>query len=167
MDLKAIITLSTIIIIGFILYAIYSFSKKKNEAHFLKKLLTFAEQNNCKIADHVRWNNSILGIDRERGHLFFIRKAGDEEILQQINLTNIRMCRVNQTSRTVKQEQSIRTVVDQIELIFNNIDKNKPDDIIEFYNTAYDKLFLSGEPEIADNWCRIINVTIAELPKTK
>lgn len=167
MDFKAIITLSTIIIIGFILYAIYNVSKKKKEANFLKRLIAFAEQNNCKIADHVRWNNSILGIDRERGHLFFIRKAGDKEILQQINLADIRMCRVNQVARTVKQQEGIRTVVDQIELIFNNIDKNKPDDIIEFYNTAYDKLFLSGEPEIADNWSRIINVKIAELPKTK
>lgn len=167
MDLNTIITLAIIVIFCFVLYTINSVGKKKKEAQFKKILFAFAEQNNCRISDYVRWNNSIFGIDRDRSFVFFVRKTTGNEISQQINLADFRLCRVNQSSRIVKQNESTSTVVDRIELVFSHIDKNKPDTTIEFYNTAYDKLFLAGEAEIADNWSRIINVKIAELPKAK
>jgi hypothetical protein len=167
MDVNTMITLALIIIFFFIPFAINKRYKKKKEAQFKKMLFTLAEQNNCKISDYERWNKSILGIDRVRNFVFFVRKTPDHEISQQINLADFRMCRVNESSRTVKQKESSRTVVDRIELVFSPIDKNKPDATIEFYNTAYDNLFLAGELQIADNWSNIINVTIAELPKAK
>ncbi len=167
MDLNTIIILLSIIIFFFILYVINSGSKKKKEAQFKKMLDALAEQNNCHISDHVRWNKSILGIDRVRNFVFFIRKAADHEISQQINLSDFRLCRVNESSRLVNMKESSNKVVDRIELVFSHIDKNKPDAIIEFYNTAYDNLFLAGELQIADHWSKIINVKIAELPKAK
>jgi hypothetical protein len=166
MDLKTIVTLSILVVFFFSLFAINNRLKKQKEALFTKMLFAFAEQNNCKISDNVRWNKSILGIDRVRNFLFFVRKTSSDEIFQQINLADFRMCRLNESSRTVSMNQSSRTVIDRIELVFSNIDKNKPDATIEFYNTAYDNLFLAGEPQIADHWSKMINVKIAELPRT-
>jgi hypothetical protein len=48
-----------------------------------------------------------------------------------------------------------------------NPDKNKPDTKVEFYNADYDRLTLTGEVQLSEKWCKILNDKIAELAKVK
>jgi len=162
MDTSIIITVVILTVFCIILYLLIISGKKKKESEFLQNLFTLAEKNNCQISEYERWNNSIIGIDRKRNYLFFIRITNENETTQQINLTDIQKVRVIESSRIVSIKESNSKVVDRIELEFSNINRNKPDTIVEFYNTAYDNLFLAGELVIAEKWGKIINDKIAE-----
>ncbi len=157
MDLNILITFALFIVFCFIIFAINSRRKKAKEAKFKKVIFALAEQNNCQITEYERWNNSVIGIDSVRNYVFVVRKTHDNETSQQVNLADFQKCHVSESSRIVITKEISNKVVDRIELVFSNINRNKPDTIVEFYNTTYDNLFLAGEPQIADKWSKIVN----------
>ena len=167
MDLNTIITVVIITTFCILLYALINSGKKKKEAKFLQTLFVLAERMNGQISEHDRWNNSIIGIDKARNYVFVVKKINGNETSQQINLADFQKCRVNESGRVVSTKESSTKVVDRIELVFSDFDKNKPDTIIEFYNTAYDNLFLAGELQIAEKWSKIVNDKISELARIK
>lgn len=161
MDFNTIITLAVFIAFCLMLYAFSRSRKKAREEKFRKKIFALAEQNNCQISEYERWNNSVIGIDRVRNYIFVVRNTQNSETSQQINLADFHKCNVNESSRIVSTKESSNKVVDRIELVFSNVTRNKPDTIIEFYNTAYDNLFLAGELQIAEKWSKTVNDQIA------
>ena len=142
-------------------FVIMNINSRKREKKLLHELFTFAERNNCKISQHELWNNSLIGIDETANVIFFTKKLKDNEISQQINLTEIQKCRVVNSSRTVNNKDGNFKVVDKLELAFTFHDKNKVEIIIAFYNADYDSLTLSGELLLAEKWCKIINDKIS------
>jgi len=167
MDSITIIAGVIIILIILVFFINTNSNKKKKESQFLQPLFALAEKNNCKISKYDRWNNSIIGIDEDSNLVFNISKINEVETVQQINLADIQKCRIFESSRTVGIEKSSMKVVDKIELAFVKRDKNKPDTIVSFYNSDYDRLTLSGEIQLTDKWCKIANDKIAEIVKIK
>ena len=62
------------------------------------------------------------------------------------------------------KEGSIKAF-DRIDLVFSNKDKSKADVVVEFYNANTDRLTLSGELQLAEKWCTLINNKVASLSK--
>ncbi|BBE20045.1 hypothetical protein AQPE_4236 [Aquipluma nitroreducens] len=99
--------------------------------------------------------------------VFVVSNVNSIESSQQIDLADILKCRVIESSRSVSTKEGSLKVVDKIELSFVNPDKNKPDTKVEFYNADYDRLTLTGEVQLSEKWCKILNDKIAELSKVK
>lgn len=167
MDLGTSIVGLVIILICIIPFVIMSINNRKKEKTMLQGLFTFAERNNCKISQHELWNNSLIGIDETANVIFFTKKLKDNEISQQINLTEIQKCRVVNSSKTVNNKDDNFKVVDKLELAFIFNDKNKAEIIIEFYNADYDSLTLSGELLLVEKWCKIIRDRISATSRQK
>ncbi|MCC6754323.1 MAG: hypothetical protein IT266_10120 [Saprospiraceae bacterium] len=168
MDLGTTITGIIILLICIIPFVIMYLNNQKREKKLLQELSTFAERNNCKISQHELWNNnSLIGIDETANMIFFIKKLKGNEIMQQINLTEIQKCRVINSGRTVSNKNGSHKVVDKLDLAFTFHDKNKEEIIVEFYNADYDSLTLSGELQLVEKWCKIINDRISSSRQKK
>ena len=166
MDLTTIITIA-IILFCILLFALQSRKKKQKETQLLQPLFELAQENNCKISKYERLNNSFIGIDEVTNFVFEVSNANSIESSQQIDLRGILKCRVIEASRTVSTKGGSLKVIDKIELALVNPDKNKPDTKIEFYNAEYDRLTLTGEIQLSEKWCKILNDKIAELAMAK
>lgn len=120
-------------------------------------LLNFAKENNCTISSYDHWDKILIGIDnQEINKLFFIRTIPDKEHRAAINLSEVMSCRLVKTERTVRYDKEKVNVIDKIELVFSFVDTHKPDVALEFYNTDYNQLTLSGELQLAQKWSGIV-----------
>lgn len=151
-----------------ILFVIITRSKRKKEKQFFQPLNRLAEMDNCKISQYDIWNTSIIGIDNLSNHVFFIKNIFNNETSLSIKLSEILKCRlhevgqtVNIASRTVGIKGNVVKVIDKIELVFINRDKNKPDLVAEFYNKETGNPDLSGEFQMAEKWCKHVNDKIS------
>lgn len=155
-----ILVMVAICAIIFLIYLYFKLNNRKIEAANLLKLKGWAEIQNCHITNYERWNRSIIGIDRENRYLFVIQRLNEQEAIQKIDLSPIVKCWVNESSRSVKLNESHQKVVDKIELILCHKDRSKEDVSVEFYNSTYDSLYVSKELQVAKNWEKIISETI-------
>ena len=153
------------ILICIILFVIINGNKKKKTKQFLQPLNDLAEKENCKVSTYDIWNNSVIGIDDATNRVFVIRKINDSEISQKINLAEIFRCKVVEVSRTSGPKEGNIKAFDRIDLVFSNKDKSKADVIVEFYNANTDRLTLTGELQLAEKWCVLINNKVASISK--
>jgi hypothetical protein len=161
MDSGSIIFISVIVLVLITLIVIGKINKKKKEKQLLQALLTVAEKNNSKITEFDLWNNSRIGIDKATRKLFFIRKTETEEVTKVVDLHEILKGKVVNTSKSSNYKGSNQTVVERIELVLTNRDKNKPDVILEFYNAITDNPILRNEIQLAEKWAGIVNGLVA------
>ncbi len=87
-------------------------------------------------------------------------------IEKTISLNEIQKCRAINTNRTVKTQNQSNTVTDKLELAFTYYDKNKSNEIIEFYNNSFDGLALTDELLMVEKWEKIINTFISDKAKS-
>ena len=157
-----IIVLMAIMAIIALLYSMLNIRKARREAVNMQKLKELALSRGCQIVQFERWNKSILGIDPKRQLLFIINRLNEEETQQMIDLSSIANCWVNESSRSVKYKDSHQKVVDKIELVLSHTDKRREDQLVEFYNSAKDNLFLAGELQLAEKWKMVVLETIRQ-----
>ena len=165
MDSNTIVIGGIIVLFGIILYILNSRSKKKKEAQFLQSLSRLAEKDNCKISQYDIWNNSVIGIDTTQNIVFAIRKKKENETSVVVNLAEIFRCRVIEVSRTSGPKEGNAIAFDRIDLAFINKDKSKADVVVEFFDANTDRLTLTGELQLAEKWCVLVNNKIASLGK--
>lgn len=134
---------------------------KNRDKRTLAVLQTFARENNSEISYYDTWDKTLIGIDnKEINRLFFIRNIPDREIRELINISEVADCRMSKTERKVKYDKETVNVIDRIELIFSFYNQ-KPEIALEFYNTDYDQLTLSGELQLAQKWTGIIKSIVS------
>ena len=160
MESGSMIFLAVLVAVCVIPMLIISAKKKKKEKLFLQELFNLAEKSNCKIAEHEIWHNAEIGIDKSARKLFFIRKAGEDVISKTVDLAEMQKCRFVNTNRSVGNGSSTQVVIERLELIFTNQDRNKADEILAFYNSEYDSLTLRGEIQLAEKWNLVANSLI-------
>ncbi len=161
MNLNIILSWS-ITILGFVgLVVFFRIKNKISNKKNLAPLATFAKSYNSTISDYDIWDKTLIGIDnRTINRLFFIRRLPNGEIHQVIDISDVSGCRMSKLERKIKINDKIENVVDKIEVIltFNN---NTPDLALEFYNTDYDRLVLTGELQLAQKWLKTINIIVS------
>jgi len=144
-----------------ILPFVYANSKKKKKKKImLQSLQDFAAKSHCKIDECDIWYENIIGIDKDAHKLFF--KSGNESNLieKEINLSEIKKCRVINTGRAVSTPTGTQTVIEKLELAFSQ--NNQNDEIIlGFYDSELYHLTLTDELQIIEKWAEIANQNIA------
>ena len=165
MDSNTMVIGVIIVLFGITLYILNSRSKKKKEAQFLQPLSRLAEKDNCKISQYDIWNDSVIGIDETQNTVFAIRKKKEKETSIVVNLAEIFRCRVIEVSRTSGPKEGNAIAFDRIDLAFINKDKSKADVVVEFFNANTDRLTLTGELQLAEKWCVLVNNKLASLGK--
>lgn len=148
-------------ITGIIMFAICSLpfvlpymSRKKQEKQFLQTLFNSAEKQNCKITQHEFCGDFIIGLDDTANALFFYKKKNEEETKIHIHLSDIQNCKMITTCRS--NENNNLKFTDKVELSLMPITKNKPNILLEFYNTQ-DSFQAGPDLLLVGKWERIIN----------
>ena len=165
MDSNTMVIGGIIVLFGITLYVLISSSRKRKEAQFLQPLRQLAEKDNCKISQYDIWNNSVIGIDATQNMVFAIRRTKEKETSIVVNLAEIFRCKVIEVSRTSGPKEGNMIAFDRIDLAFINKDKSKADVVVEFYNANTDRLTLTGELQLAEKWCVLVNNKLASINK--
>jgi hypothetical protein len=100
-------------------------------------------------------------MDERSQMVFFASKAADQHMEQSLSLQEIQKCRVVNTNRNSNHNNGSMDVSDKLELAFTPKDKNRPEPVFTFYDADHNGAILTGELQVAEKWCRIINEKIA------
>jgi hypothetical protein len=168
MDISIILNLLLTVFIILSIVAIIMIAIKRSEKRAISALNFFANENNSKISKYDEWDKTLIGIDDiENFLLFFIRSASGIETRQVIRLSEVMDCRILKTSRNEKYHDESVNVTDQIQLVFSFHNKQKQNVSLEFYNTEYDRLNLTGELQLAEKWMNIVRSILSKNPQWK
>lgn len=160
MELNTILGWSITLLIVTGLIVILRFKNLKMKKQTLSVLQAFAKENNSEISTYDTWDKTLIGIDdKEENKLFFIRSIPENEIRKVIILSDVLECKIAKTARNVSFKKETVHVIDKIELVLS-LGNKKPNVSLEFYNTDYDHLTLSGELQLAEKWLEIVKKSI-------
>lgn len=148
-------------------FILTGYNKNKKKKGLLGQLEEMAGKEDCNISYHEFCCNFVIGLDETKNHLFFYKKAENQEFAKSINLQNYNSCKMYNSNRTVGEKKEKYYVVDRLELIFYPAGKETPEVSIEFYNDDYDRLTLSGELQLAEKWEKLLNERLKRSQKIK
>lgn len=165
MDSNTTLAWGIFILFCFILFVIVKSNKRKKTKQYLLPLNELAKDKNCTISRYDIWSGSVIGIDETQNIVFAIRKTKEKEIHVVVNLDEIFRCRLAEASHTSGAKGGNIKAFDRIDLVFSNKDKSKADVVVEIYNVNTDRLTLTGELQLAERWCTLVNNKIASTNK--
>ena len=145
------IVISTLIVLS-------CFKSKKKENGFFLKLQSFATENSCTISTYDHWHKTLIGFGL--GKIFFIRNTSENDVKKLIDLSEVYSSRIVKTVKIVSYNGENLSVLDKIDLVVFLI--NNTDVVLEFYNSKYDNLTLTGELHFAQRWSEFINASVAK-----
>ncbi|KAB2918151.1 MAG: hypothetical protein F9K23_03125 [Bacteroidetes bacterium] len=155
MDTSVIIigTIMLVALCGPIIY--FNRLKANSEKKFIKQLDDYAVSNKYTLDSHDFWSNTVIGIYKSAGKLLYVAKEGGSFAKNEINLHNVKRCRVVE----VKNED--KTSVVRLELVFSYVDANTPETSLVFYDATRSNFLLSGELQLIKKWHDLVNSTLA------
>lgn len=161
-------TTSTMIGIGllllfFIPIFLLNRKNKKSETRFKQKLFDFALNEKNTINDFEIWNNTAIGIDENSAKLFFIKKITYQEVKVEIDLHEVKECKLVNTNHSLYSKDGEKTIIDKLELVFTFLNKNENNNSLLIYDNDFDNLNMSGELQIAKKWEDIFSKRIISL----
>ena len=127
--------------------------RKKNEKELLTLLKDLAKKENSEITQLEVCGDYAIGIDNTKNYLFFQLKSKDVAKQEFIDLATIKKCKVINISTPTKDNSKI---VEKLNLSLSHVNKNKPDTVLEFYNSDL-SFQLSGEMQSITKWNKLIN----------
>jgi len=157
MNTSTMITLAIIIAIIIVLYMVISTNRKNKEKKKLQMLTDLASKQNCNITKYELYSKISLGLDEKNNFLFYLKTTGENAETRHINLTEVKKCKVVNTSRTVRFNNSNSIVVERMEISFEPNGKAAEPVLLEFYNVDTDGSMLNGELLLAEKWSAIVN----------
>jgi len=163
MDLTTSLIGFAVILICVVPIIVINQNTKKYAKLLLTKMEELAEKHQSTITRHDQWNNAAIGMDEKTGHVFFIAKEKNNENLQCINLSDVIECRVLQVARS----NGANRLIEKLSLGFVFTDKYKSEVALEFYNSSTGSMTLSGELQLVEKWCTVINRHLAVFAQQK
>jgi hypothetical protein len=158
MNTNTIISLAILIAVSIFLFVLMNLLKSKKEKRKLKLIEDEAEKQNCLISKSEFCANLLIGIDETSNFLFFINKNRGKS--QFVNLNDMRNCTLINKSRTLSNGGSSYKVIDKLGLNFVPKFGDNSEFFLEFYNSEYDSLNLSGELQLVEKWAEIVQNNI-------
>lgn len=155
MDLNIIIM--SAVIIAICLLPVFLLSRKQsNKKKRLKNILTtIAKTKSGEIASHELCGHLAVGITQnDEAFVFYDKHEDESEVKSCILLSEIKQCTLLTTSR-----KSTTGNIGKLSLIFEYLDKGKPDVTLEFFNAA-ETFQLVGELQLIEKWKPIIDKAI-------
>lgn len=150
-----------IIVFGVVLlilapFVIGHFRNVGKDKSMIAALKASASAKGLSITGSDAWKGACaIGIDVNRGMLVYLRKAGESLQEEMTELSGVRDCRTDITSRTEKTPNGSMTIVEGISLVITFSDKTLTSKRLEFYNN---EVFpsLGSERTLAEKWQKII-----------
>jgi len=161
MNLQQIIVWSAIGMATIALIVISTTRSKNRQKRVFAGLAALAGEFGSYIQKFDNWDKTQIGMDQEAGgHLYFIRNAGEQEQREVINLNNVASVRMYKADRNAKVNKESYYIIDRIELILTLKNPAKKEVSLEFYNSAYDHMTLTGELQMAEKWLGLIKSSL-------
>lgn len=139
-----------LILICIIPFVIISRNKRSREKQLRNTLRKMAEEQGRKIVQQDLWSDSAIGIDQSGFQLYVIHDHESGLQRRFISLKDMQKCRLNQINRR-------DGITEKIEMVLTPKEKNKPTEVVEFYNALRDGSVLSGELELGARWNNMIH----------
>jgi hypothetical protein len=165
MNLETIIFNTVLVVLCIIPFILMGRFQQKRKNQLLKLLTDLAVTQNCKITYKEFCGEIAIGLDESNNFLFFMRcKKADigEDIIQFVDLTKVKYCKLINTSNAVKTKEGSNTIIERLALRFSPIDDNQNDIVLDFYNKE-EKWQLSGEFQLIEKWQNILKPRIKAL----
>ena len=161
MNIQQIILWSAIAMATIALIVAFNVRTKTRNKRIFAGLAALAGEYGPKIQTYDHWSNTRIGMDLEAGgHLYFIRTAGEQNRNEVISLSNVNGVRLYKGDRVTKVNKESFYVIDKIEVILTLKNPAKQELRLEFYNSEYDHMTLSGELQLAEKWVGLIKSNI-------
>jgi hypothetical protein len=161
MELSALIVV--LLILSFIFPFLFMNGNKKIEQQLKNELENLATHWNSEVGTTELMSNTIIALSKPGNRLFVVKQRDKNWIKTQITLSEMKQCNVRTSRRTVTQKTTITEVIDRIELAFSPKGNNRPEIIIEFYDSDFDSYSISSELQIAQKWQKIAAESIEKL----
>ncbi len=140
-------------------YVLSSLSRKKREKKILTSLSKIAENVNCKINTYDLKSFFAIGADENLDNLFFYKNYKENEVSIHINISEIKSCKVINLNKSNDYKNT-----ETLELSISYILNDKPDVLLEFYNST-ESIQLSGELQLIEKWESLINDKLRQRKK--
>lgn len=129
-------------------------TKRKNE--ILNALKTLADSHALHIAQQDVWSNTGIGMDDKKNNLLFVRMQNNTAIATHVDLKSIQLCHVNKRSSTVGEGNDRYSVIEQLTIVLQPIDKSKALMVLPCYDANEDSASLTGQLQLVDKWQAIL-----------
>ena len=133
----------------------YIMQQNKKKKKMISEIHQYAKADNSEITSFEIINNSIIGIDKNMNKIFYIKN--DKNVNLKIDLNNIKIEIINETSTNVKQNNSVVKVIEKIAIDFIPSDSKQRIISINLFDIENGDIQLLGEPQFAEKWTKIIN----------
>lgn len=148
---------SLFILICLIVFVRLSISNRKKEQRLITQLKQLASEANTSIGQYDCWDVLAIGMDTTASRIWMVKNTTDLPVICQVNLAEVLRCDIIKANRIVENPADEYREIGRIELAFVLKDKSKPMIKMEFYNFETGGSSLSGELQLAEKWCSIVN----------
>ncbi len=148
------IFITIVCILPFIFMYLGNTKKEKKNKQVLQLM---SQKHDCQIDEYEIYDSIIIGLDKQKKALIFIKKTEDKDFEQYINLNEVATCYPNKVLRSVVVDGKRKNdVIDRVELCLEGNSKNSSSQTLELYNEK-DDVQLRSEILLCNKWSNIIN----------
>jgi hypothetical protein len=151
-------TIALLAIAALVVY--FKVKGQKTKKNKMMAIQALAKEHGCSLTIFDYWDKTLIGLDQEKGFLFYIRNISGKESRHAVNLSEVSACRMGKTEHRTSYNGNSVAIVDKLEVVLS-FSGQKPDLALEFYNTDYDQLTLSGELQMTEKWTSLVKERIA------
>jgi hypothetical protein len=130
--------------------------RNANKRKMIQALNHLALQNNAIITQSDYAGKFVIGLDEHTNNVFFLKVNPNGNVVQSVDLADVKTCRVNTISRTVKENKSTQRITEKLELVFIPIQPDGKTCQMEIYNEE-ESLQLTGELQLVEKWAKLVN----------
>lgn len=159
MDLSSTLIGGMLAAICVVPFVLISQGRKKREKKMLQLLIGLASQHDCNISEHEFCSDFVIGIDKTKHFIFFIKRTKNKETQQYIDLSGIQRCKVNNIGSTFRNKDGSHREIDRLELSFTPKAKDQQEIGFEFYNVDVN-MQLSGELQAVHKWAKKVDLQL-------
>jgi putative lipase involved disintegration of autophagic bodies len=129
--------------------------RKKTEKKMLQSVEDYAMEHNCRVTQIELIRDFVLAIDEINKHVFYYKINKDNTEILDINLTEIKGCKVINIGRNTDNQK----ITDQLLLSFIPNNAKQKELKLECYNSDV-QVQLCGEAQCLERWSEMINTVI-------
>jgi hypothetical protein len=164
-DTGTILTAVFFLLLCTVPFILLNLSHRKKVKQNLLLLNREAGKYNLTVSTFNTWGNTSIGMDEKANVVFFTKKTADGESAKQVWLSEAEKCRIANIKRTEADGNHHYSLTEKLELVFETRGKNKTETALPFFDILYDGGMLTGELQMAEKWCDIINNKIEAAAK--
>jgi hypothetical protein len=156
-DTGTILTAVFFLLLCTVPFILLNLSHRKRVKQNLLLLNREAGKNNLKVSRFNTWGSTAIGMDETANVVFFTKKTPEGDAALQVTLDEVERCRIANIKRTESDGDHHYSLTEKLELILETRDKRKKEAALPFFDIQCDGGMLTGELQMAEKWCIIIN----------